>query len=483
MRTIQERYRDDPVGFNRDILRRLPYDPDPTTRQYQSEVCQSVLDYRVTVVYSGNSTGKDYLLGGLIPWWGFTRPHSLVMVTGVSQTLLGSVTFKEVRRAIAGSPLLSRLPIRMSQGIKASPQVIEFAPGWHTLGFSTTNVERASGQHSPELFAIVNEGSGVEDEIFDAVESWVYKRLLITCNPIRADGRVVDLIRQADRDRADGVPRHLAVNAIRIPSTDSPHAHLDQSPYGLADRTWIESMRRRYGKDHLWCKVHIDAEIPVVSADTLILEEYLDWAASETVCRRERPAGHPVHRTRRISCDLGEGVGRDSSCVMVRDDWGVLDVVYGSALGLPEAAKLIWDRAARWDVPQERITYDRVGIGRDFPLHLGRHFGPGQRCRGYAGAGSPRSGDFANLRTEAAWRLRKRLEPGASPDVRDPHARQPPFAIPPGSYWPRLREELRLLTYELAGRKTKLLPKDKHSLALGHSPDLADALIQSFAFD
>jgi hypothetical protein len=35
------------------------------------------------------------------------------------------------------------------------------------------------------------------------------------------------------------------------------------------------------------------------------------------------------------------------------------------------------------------------------------------------------------------------------------------------------------LTYGLVSRKTKLMPKDEWSTILGHSPDVADALIHS----
>ena len=87
MQRLQEIYRDDPIGFNADVLTRAPY------WSRQEEIGPSVLEYRVTVAFTGNSTGKDYLLGGLIPWWWFTREDSLTMVTGVSQTLLGSVYF------------------------------------------------------------------------------------------------------------------------------------------------------------------------------------------------------------------------------------------------------------------------------------------------------------------------------------------------------------------------------------------------------
>jgi len=48
-----------------------------------------------------------------------------------------------------------------------------------------------------------------------------------------------------------------------------------------------------------------------------------------------------------------------------------------------------------------------------------------------------------------------------------------------GEYYVRLVEELRPLTYGLVGRKIKLMPKDEWATILGHSPDVADALIQS----
>ncbi len=56
---------------------------------------------------------------------------------------------------------------------------------------------------------------------------------------------------------------------------------------------------------------------------------------------------------------------------------------------------------------------------------------------------------------------------------------QRPFYFCSGPYYVRLIDELRPLTYGLVGKMTKLLPKDEWATILGHSPDVADALIQS----
>jgi len=89
--------------------------------------------------------------------------------------------------------------------------------------------------------------------------------------------------------------------------------------------------------------------------------------------------------------------------------------VLSNNAGLPEAAATIHRLVCKWQVPNDRITFDMLGIGRKFPNHLTH----------------------------------------------------------------RLVEELRPLTYSLIGRKTELMPKDEWAKILGHSPDTADALIQS----
>ena len=259
---------------------------------------------------------------------------------------------------------------KISKGLKASPAVVEIAPGWQALGFSTTSVERASGQHAPHLLAVIEEASGVEDFVFDAIDSLGFERLVCIGNPIRAEGKFVELIRQAERDRGDNLPPRLAVNAIQIPSTESPHAGLERSPFGLADRTWLETMYRKYGRDSLWARSHIEARIPEIDVQQLIPIEWLNYHSQQQ--RPPVPPTHPVNYSRRIACDLAEGVGRDSTCIVVVDDWGVLDVVLSNrrACRKPPRQSIVWPR--KWKVPHDRITYDRLGIGRNFPNHLAR---------------------------------------------------------------------------------------------------------------
>lgn len=263
------------------------------------------------------------------------------------------------------------------------------------------------------------------------------------------------MIRQADQDRADQIPQHRAVCAIQVPSTDSPHADLEESPFGLADRARLDACYRRYGRDSLWVRSHIRAELPDLSSDQLIPESWLDYATA--VQRPNLPPTHPIHRTRRIAIDLGEGVGRDSTSILVRDADGIIDLIAGNSLCLADAAEETARLDQIWAVDDSRISYDKLGIGRDFRNHLVRR-GLGNAI-GYAGSGRPQDPKaYTNLRTEAAWKLRRRLDLERHTDDRYPvSSRQPPFHIPPRASWMLLREDLEALSYDLIGGKIRLI--------------------------
>ena len=76
------------------------------------------------------------------------------------------------------------------------------------------------------------------------------------------------------------------------------------------------------------------------------------------------------------------------------------------------------------NVDSDRISYDKLGIGRDFHNHLVRR-GLGDAI-GYAGSGRPQDRKaFTNLRTEAAWKLQRPAEPDWALDPTAPLASRP----------------------------------------------------------
>ena len=236
----------DPCYFNDHVLCRSPY------WRAQRQWALALVDYRIVAVETGNGLGKGFLIGGLVPWFLWTRENSLVYICGAGQTQIGSVLFKEIRRAVQNSPFWNGglLPMTISPGIKSSPATATIQPGWGALGFSTSTIERASGHHAADMLVIVDEASGVPDESWQAIDSLGFSKMLVAGNPIRSDGKFAELCDQGDRDWLEQRPPHLSCRHFNVPSTASPHAHLDRSPWGMADKTWLEAVARAPARTH-----------------------------------------------------------------------------------------------------------------------------------------------------------------------------------------------------------------------------------------
>lgn len=446
---------DDPNAFNSAILGRPPY------WSGQIEIGESVVDHRTTLVQAGNLVGKTYVLSGILLWFLYTRPNSIVISTAPTQTQLEEVLWKEVRAAWRHSkiPLGGRL--------LADPQKIAIDDRHFALGYSTTRTERLSGHHAVDLLALIDEFSGIDPEIIEAIDSLDAYRTLAVGNPLRPDG--------AFFERCQGAGENALTNLLVIPSTDSPDIDLERSPRGLASRTWLDAMRADYGEGSIWWTSHILAQFPGASVEAVLDPRWLDLAA-----RSAHRRGGPT----RMAIDLSEGGGGDRAVILIRDDNGILALEWSRSWSLEATASKAALLAQKFDVPGYRVSWDASGIGSDF---LNRLEAVGLRgARPYRG-GITLEGNrkFSNWRTATAWALRQRLDPKrlipSSPGspVLIP---QPPFAIPLAQL-ALMRKELQGLRYGQTGTN-QLMLEDKKSFVkrLKHSPDFADALTQSFAF-
>lgn len=446
---------DDPDLFNSAILGREPY------WSGQVEIGESVVENRATLVQAGNLVGKTYVLAGILLWFLYTRPNSIVISTAPTQTQLEEVLWKEVRSAWKHSlvPLGGRL--------LADPQKIAVSDRHFALGYSTTKTERLSGHHAIDLLALIDEFSGIDPVIVEAIDSLNASRTLAVGNPLRPDGPF--------HERCIGADENDLTNLLIIPSTDSPDIDQERSTRGLADRTWLDASRSDYGEGSIWWQSHVLAQFPGASIEAVILPGWLDLAA-RTIHKRSGPA--------RIAIDLAEGGGGDRAVILVRDDNGILELQHSRSWSLEATASKAALLAQRWDVPGYRVSWDASGIGSDF---LNRLEAVGLRgARPYRG-GITLEGNrkFTNWRTATAWALRKRLDPKRLVPVNPGSAilvPQAPFAIAP-EYVLLMRKELQGLRYgQSDSNQLALEPKEKFVKRLKHSPDFADVFTQSFAF-
>jgi hypothetical protein len=490
---LRKKYYRHPVSFNEYWLGRRPRDCKDRHGYWkrQRQIARSVVTCPVTLVPTGNAVGKSFLAAGLLHWFLSTRRGSLVVATAPTQVQLEEVLWKEVERAYRGA----RIPL--GGRLLRSPLKVDLGGGWQALAYSTTKVERFSGHHAADLFAILDEASGVADEIYEAISSLNPSRELLMGNPLRPSGVFYD------RCHA----RNPLANLISISSLESPHIGLERSPWGLADKTWLEKARADYGEGSLWWTCHVLGEFPDSGVDSVIPGSWLDRASD---------APHQPGGPRRIAIDLAEGRGGDRSVVVVKDENGLIDLWSSTTASFEATAFQAAAMAQKYEVGDANISYDVAGIGADFGNRL-RQFGIVAPIP-YRGGneGGPK---HANFRSYSAWRLRQRLDPqrtdiqfgselSVAPTIDDfvyhparlaidgrvrggtsfiPRVQglsRAQFSIPSRFLNGPLREELIGLRYELDLKgRVKLEVKEDYVERLKRSPDLADAFCQSFAFD
>ena len=167
--------------------------------------------------------GKDYWIAGIIIWWLLTRPDSLCYPHGPVANCARQCDLQgDQALPRGGRPAVRGQDQPGDQG--QSRRRSRSCPA----GTAWVSAQPASSAHRGNMPSTCWPWSRRprESRISSSTRSTLsaIERLVCIGNPLHSQGRFVDLIHQAARDRADNVPPRLAVNAIQIPSTESPDA-------------------------------------------------------------------------------------------------------------------------------------------------------------------------------------------------------------------------------------------------------------------
>lgn len=152
-----EKYRDDPVGYARDILGlRL------TPRQ--EEILRAVLEppYRV-LVPSGHDVGKTFAGAVLVSWWFDTRNPSVCLTTAPKLEQVRDLLWKEIRSQ------------RTSKGLGGFPGPkslrLETSHKHFAKGLTANTQAGFQGQHEANVLVVIDEAEGVDREKFEAAKT------------------------------------------------------------------------------------------------------------------------------------------------------------------------------------------------------------------------------------------------------------------------------------------------------------------------
>lgn len=255
-------YVNDPQGFCEVFLQiRIGADLVPFRLwAKQGELAKAVALFRRVACRSGHKVGKSALAAALAIWWACTRPSARVILTAPTGRQIKKAVWYEVRRFWQNSPKLRE--IMPAPGLDPETGV-RWVDGRELFGFSAENADAVSGPGGPEVFVVIDEGSGVSLEVWEALQGIRAGggKVLALGNPTQTSGWFFD----AFHEKSDGWERY------RISSTETPNFIEDRMVIpGLAGRDFEEEIRTDSGIDSIEYAVRVLGDFPQNVANSVI---------------------------------------------------------------------------------------------------------------------------------------------------------------------------------------------------------------------
>lgn len=481
----------------------------------QQRIALSVRDNRETSVFSCHAAGKTWTASKIALWFLYAYPGSIVITTAPTYRQVKDLLWREIRSSFDKAVFK---PVK-----RANTTDLNFATDWYAIGLSTNDPDKFQGYHaaSGHLLVIADESAGIDELIFEAVDAVLTTadtRLLMIGNPTSASGRFFKSARDTTisriRIKAWDTPNFTYNNirswqdlcAIYDPPPDLSQAELDmwQPPTVIHPNPRLLSpeaahkMVHKFGVESPWFQSRVEASFPDQGEDTLIPLSWIERAMSKK--RREGdwemmgpskmvdgkmvedkkwvdgiPKGDP-----RYGVDPAR-FGDDRTVILYRQGNNIRDIrAYRKENTIQTTSRIIYNLRT-FNTPITRVGVDGGGgYGGGVVDQLNQWLDdPEQVNAGYRVPVSEvmvskqptydPDGRFFNLRSQLYWELRTLFE-------------EDKIAIPATSMGEELANELSQIRFVvMPGGKIKIEEKAELKKRLLRSPDLADALMISYA--
>ena len=431
-----QRYARSPTLFVREVLGVEPLD-------YQAEFLEAIASgERKISIRSGHGTGKSTAASWAMLWYFLMHYPNKVVVTAPTSSQLFDALFAEMKRWI------NELPDAFKEVLNVKSDRVEHtaAPSEMFISARTSRAETPealAGVHSEHVMLIVDEASGVPEQVFEAAAgsmSGHNATTIMLSNPTRSSGTFFE-----SQNRLAG-----SWWTRRWSCVDSP----------LVSDEFVEEMKLRYGEDSNAFRIRVLGEFPQADDDTIIPFHLVETATHRDIeGDSDLPSVWGLDVSR-FGNDKTALCKRQGSVVTEIRSWAGLDLMQTVGRVVAEYEALLPSKQPR------EILVDSIGLGSGVVDRL-RELG--LPVRGINVAEAPSMGaTYLNLRSELWFKTKAWFEDRACKLPKDD----------------QLVAELTGIRYSFTSSgKMKAESKDemrKRGLA---SPDLADALCLTMASD
>lgn len=256
------RFRADPVGFFRTVLGVEPWSK-------QIEIMEAVRDHRRVSAKSGHRVSKSHTAAGIGLWWYCSYDDARVVYTSTTARQVDAILWRELKMMKARSgrcvdcrredPEGERIPTPCPHSAMIDGELGDLArtglkSGFREIvGFTAREAEAVQGIAGAHLLFIVDEASGVDDAIFEALEGNRAggAHLLLLGNPTKTSGEFFESHNEKAR----------FYRCITISSEETPNVVQRREVIpGLATLQWIEEKQEEWGIDSALYRVRVKGE-------------------------------------------------------------------------------------------------------------------------------------------------------------------------------------------------------------------------------
>ena len=361
----------------------------PTKQQYEASA--AVVAKRRVSIRSGHGTGKSTFMAWCVLWFLACYFPAKVPATAPTSHQLEDVLWSEIAKW--HRTMRQRFPALADQfEWTAGAFRMKTAPNESFSVARTSRPERPEalqGFHSEHILFLIDEASGVSDNVFEVAEGALSTDgafVVMAANPTRKSGYFFDSHHKSRSQWA----------ALHWNGEDSP----------MVSRDYIDGMAKKYGRQSSVYKVRVLGQF-VDSADGVISLELCEMAKARDVMPvKTAPVvwGVDVARFGDDSSSLAKRQG-NTQLEPVREWWGA-DIMQTTGI-----VKAEWDATDR-DLRPVAINVDVIGIGAGVVDRLKELGLPvyGINVAESAAINAVAGKQFNRLRDELWWRCREWLE-------------------------------------------------------------------------
>ena len=458
----QRAIRTDPINFASNILGVEPWDK-------QQRILEAIAANRSVAVRSCNGAGKTFTAAVTILWWLMSYDNAIVITTAPSERQVREILWRELRNLY--------MPVRDLIGGKLTRTRLEFSPKRYAYGFSTNTEDRFQGFHSGNILVIVDEASGVDEFIYNAIRGVITARnskLLLIGNPHGYAGTFYDAFHKNRKRfetihvsafdlpafKAEGITEDN-IKDIEYPDYDDQKDQEEfdeqyeaQHSLGLSSPQWALDVFNDLGPQSSVYQTRVLGQFPEEADDTLIPLRDVEAAV-------KRLAHAPPDTPPIMGVDVAR-FGNDKTVIIIRHGPRVIYIDELRKSDIVNTTGTVITAALKYQLKD--IIVDEIGVGAGVldNLKADKRF----NAQGLNGSNSPSNSEqYLNLRAEVFDGLRQRFADG---DISLPND-------------PELISQLASLTYKYNARgQLQLESKDAIRSSGRQSPDKADAIALAF---